>query len=370
MDVEAIVIGAGVVGLAVARQLAEAGREVLLLEEADAIGTQTSSRNSEVIHAGIYYPRESLKARLCVAGRRMLYDYCARRGVPAKRIGKLIVAATPAQTATVEALLRRGAGNGVDDLAWLDADAVRSMEPALDCAAALFSPSTGIVDSHALMLALQGDAEAHGAQCVLRTRVEAVICRTGGFEVVASAGGESERISITCAAVVNCAGLGAQAVAANTEGYPRERVPPLFLAKGNYFSVSGATPFSHLIYPVPVDGGAGIHITLDLNGRMRLGPDLHWVQEIDYTPDESVADQFYSLVQSYWPEVRSRELSCIYSGIRPKIGGPGSAGADFLVDGPGDHGIEGLVNLFGIESPGLTSSLALAEYAVEKLGWR
>jgi L-2-hydroxyglutarate oxidase LhgO len=301
LDVDAIVIGAGVVGLAVARRLAEMGREVLILEAEDAIGTQTSSRNSEVIHAGIYYPRDSLKARLCVAGRRMLYDYCTRRGVPAQRIGKLIVATTPAQVATIDTLLRRGTCNGVDDLAWLDADAARSMEPALDCVAAIFSPSTGIVDSHALMLALLGDAEAHGAQCVLRTRVEAIVCKHGGFDVVVASEGAREATSITCAAVVNCAGLGAQAVAAHTKGYPRERVPPLFLAKGNYFSVTGATPFSHLIYPIPVEGGAGIHITLDLNGRMRLGPDLHWVQEIDYTPDESVTDQFYSLVQSYWP---------------------------------------------------------------------
>ena len=367
MDIETIVVGAGVIGLAVARQLALHGQEVLVLEEENAIGTHTSSRNSEVVHAGIYYPPGSLKARLCVAGRRMLYDYCERRGVPASRLGKLIVATTPAQIKTLEALAKRAAENGVLDLIAIDGVEARRMEPELECMAALHSPSTGIIDSHAFMLALQGDAEAHGAQCVLRTRVNAARQRADGFDVQATGENGANAISISCRNLINCAGLGAQAVASSIENHPPDRIPRRFLARGNYVSVSGATPFSRLIYPVPVEGGLGIHLTLDLSGRMRLGPDLHWIDEIDYTPDARVAEEFYTLVRSYWPGVMNRELNCTHCGVRPKISGPGAPSADFLVEGPLDHGIPGLVNFFGIESPGLTSALALAEYAVGKL---
>jgi L-2-hydroxyglutarate oxidase LhgO len=298
----------------------------------------------------------------------MLYDYCESRNIPARRIGKLIVATTPEQVGRIEALARSGAQNGVTDLVCLEREAAKRMEPEVECLKALYSPSTGIVDSHAFMLALQGDAEAHGAQCVLRTRVEKAAPRSGGFDVHTDDMAGSAGISLSCRNLLNCAGLGAQEVATNIEGYPRHRIPPRFLAKGNYASVSGATPFSRLIYPVPVKGGLGIHLTLDFSGGMRLGPDLHWIDKIDYTPDQSVAEQFYALVSSYWPGVMSRELRCNYCGIRPKISGPGDANADFLVEGPAEHGIAGLVNFFGIESPGLTSSLALAEHAAEKLG--
>lgn len=366
MDVETIIIGAGIIGLAVARRLAMLGKEVLLIEESDAIGTHTSSRNSEVVHAGLYYVPGSLKARLCVSGREALYSYCEQRNVPAKAIGKLIVAVSEAQIPVLEALHKRAMANGVGDVIFLDrADALR-MEPEVECFAALYSPSSGIVDSHALMLALQGDAEAHGAQCVLRTSVIGIAYRKAGFEV-RTAG--SEDMALECRSVINCAGLGAQEIARNTEGYPPNRIPPRFLAKGNYFSVSGKTPFSHLVYPLPVEGGLGIHVTLDLSGRMRLGPDLHWVDKVDYTPDASLMHNFYAAVTPFWPEIMDRKLSCTYSGIRPKVSGPGSGDTDFLVEGPADHGIEGLVNFFGIESPGLTASLALADHAANKLGW-
>lgn len=366
MDVETIVIGAGVVGLAVARRLAALGQDVLLIEEASTIGTHTSSRNSEVIHAGLYYTPGSLKAQLCVSGRKALYAYCRQRDIPAKDIGKLVVAVSQDEVAALESLLERARTNGVDDVRLLEKAEVRRLEPDVECFAALYSPSSGIVDSHALMLALQGDAEAHGAQCVMRTRVTGVARLGCGFEVHTSG---SENMDLECRIVVNCAGLGAQEIARNTEGYPADRIPPRFLAKGNYFSVSGKCPFSHLIYPLPVRGGLGVHVTLDLSGRMRLGPDLHWTDKIDYTPDTSLMDDFYAAVAPFWPRIMDRELSCTYSGIRPKLRGPGSKDADFLVEGPSDHGIDGLVNFFGIESPGLTSSLALADHAAKKLGW-
>ncbi len=376
MDVEAIVVGAGVIGLAVARRIAESGRGVLVLEAEERIGSHTSSRNSEVIHAGIYYPPDSLKARLCVSGRQTLYDYCGQRHIPLRRTGKLIVAVSEAEVPALQVLHRRGLQNGVPDLTWLDPKQVAQLEPEIQCRAAVLSPSSGIIDSHAYMLSLQGEAEAKGAQCVFRTRVDSIAAIDGGFEVRTRASEArdnedqaSEHMAVTSPAVFNCAGFNAQIVAANTDVYPRNRVPPRFLAKGNYFAVSGPTPFAHLIYPMPVDGGLGVHVTLDLAGRMRLGPDLHWVEDVDYGADSSMIQQFYTSVSSFWPAVLKRDLSWTYSGIRPKISGPGEPSADFVVDGPADHGIAGLVNLFGIESPGLTSSLALAELAVQKLGW-
>lgn len=366
MDVEAIVVGAGVIGLAVARRIARTGRSVFIIEAEERVGAHTSSRNSEVIHAGIYYPAGSLKARMCVAGRNALYTYCDERHIPMKRMGKLIVAGSEAETAALQSLYDRGRQNGVDDLQWLSAGEARALEPEVDCVAAILSPSSGIVDSHAYMLSLQGEAEAQGAQCVFRTKVEEISVIEGGFEV---ATGGADSMAITSSAVFNCAGFDAQILARKIDAYPADRVPPRFLAKGNYFSVSGPTPFRHLVYPMPVAGGLGVHVTLDLAGRMRLGPDLHWVEEVDYTADSSMIQAFYDSVSRFWPSVLERELSWTYCGIRPKTSGPGEPPSDFLVDGPEDHGIAGLVNLFGIESPGLTSSLALAELAVRKLGW-
>jgi len=364
MDIETVVVGAGVVGLAIARELAMAGHEVLVLEEEHLVGSHTSSRNSEVIHAGIYYEPGSHKARFCVEGKRRLYAYCAERAIPARAIGKLIVATDAEQAGRLDELARRAVVNGVDDLRLLGRDEIAGLEPELDCEAALFSPSSGIVDVHAFMLALQGDAEAGGAQIVLRTRAEAVTPITGGLKVRTSGG---EAMTLGCRHLVNAAGLGATRLAQATGGYPPSCIPELRYAKGNYFSVSGRSPFSHLIYPLPVPGGLGIHVTLDLADRIRLGPDLHWVDHIDYKPDESQISAFYRSVSSYWPGILRREIGWSYAGIRPKIGGPGRGSSDFMIHGVRDHGIGGLVSLFGIESPGLTSALAIASYAAELL---
>ncbi len=358
MDFDAVVIGAGVVGLAVARQLAQEGREVLVLEAEKTIGLHTSSRNSEVIHAGLYYPEGSLKARLCVEGRKLLYAYCATHGVPTQRLGKLIVATDEKQIPKLQALHRRGVANGVDDLVALNRDEARRIEPEVECVAALFSPSTGIVDSHAFMLSLQGDAEANGAQFAFHAKVIRVAPRPGGYEVHTEDG-----IAVTCQALINCAGHGAHKIARAIENYPTEKIPPRFLAKGNYFTVSGRTSFSHLIYPLPVEGGLGVHVTLDLGGRMRLGPDVHWVDELDYTPISEQEQVFRNSVLRYWPGIADREIASSYCGIRPKITGPGVDNADFRIDGPLTHGMANLVNFFGIESPGLTSSCALADLA-------
>lgn len=367
MDADTVVIGAGVIGLAMARSLSALGQDVLVIEEADGVGQQTSSRNSEVIHAGIYYPPGSLKARLCVAGRIALYEYCALRGVPAKAIGKLIVATSEAELPGLEALHRRALENGVNDLVWLGSSETARIEPELHCVAALFSPSSGIIDSHAYMLSLQADAENMGATFAFRAKVSSI--RRRGTNYLVEVSGE-EPFVLECRNIMNCAGLGAQEIAQNTDGYPGELIPPRFLAKGNYLSVSGATPFRHLIYPMPVKGGLGVHVTLDLSGRMRLGPDLHWVEQVDYTPDAAVEQQFRESVATYWPEVRNRELNWTYSGIRPKVSGPGMENADFIVAGPEDHGMPGMVCFFGIESPGLTASLALADLAAANAGWR
>lgn len=366
MDVQTVVIGAGVVGLAIARRLAQAGREVLLLDQADRIGAETSSRNSEVIHAGIYYPAGSLKARLCVAGKAALYAYCAERGVAAQATGKLIVAVDEDQIPAMRALMARGRANGVDDLVWLDADAAQALEPALRCRAALLSPGSGIVDSHALMLALLADAESAGAVLALHARVTAIAPAQGGYRLTAEDAGGTPA-PLTCAEVVNSAGHGAPALAAATRGLPAAHVPRAWMAKGRYFNVSGATPFRHLIYPMPARDGLGIHITLDLAGRMRLGPDLVRVDRLDYGLDPALAEPFRAAVAPFWPGVEGRDLGPAYSGIRPRIGGPLDAPADFAVEGPASHGMAGLVNLFGIESPGLTSCLALADHAADQL---
>jgi L-2-hydroxyglutarate oxidase LhgO len=360
--VDAVVIGAGLVGLAVARALATAGREVVILEAEDAIGKHTSSRNSEVIHAGIYYPQGSFKARACVEGRQRLYDYCAERGVPHQRCGKLIVATDAAQLEELETIRQRAHANGVTDVARVSAAQARAMEPDLHCVAALHSPSTGIIDSHALMLAYLGDAERAGAMLALKSSLEKGAVRTGGIELHV-AGAEP----ILAAQVVNSAGLRAPSVAQRIHGYPSELSPPELYAKGNYYTLALRTPFSRLVYPVPEPGGLGVHVTLDLGGRARFGPDVEWVDRIDYTVDPSRAERFYAAIRRYWPGLPDGALEPGYAGIRPKISGRDAPAADFLVQGPRAHGVPGLVNLFGIESPGLTASLPLADAVLGRL---
>lgn len=372
--VECVVVGAGVVGLAVARRLALAGRETIVLEAAGAIGTGTSSRNSEVIHAGIYYPTGSVRARLCVAGRQALYGYCRSHGVAHRQLGKLIVATEPEQLPKLEAIRRQAAANGVDDLYAISAAEARALEPALRCAGALVSPSTGIVDSHGLMLALQGDAEEAGAMLALsspldRAHIEAA--GEGGF--VLEVGGR-EPMRLACSLLVNAAGHGAWGVARRLDGFPAAQVPPRVLAKGNYYALGhGRAPFSRLIYPVPEEGGLGVHLTLDLAGQGRFGPDVEWLDDtleepFDYRVDAKRADVFYDSVRAYWPGLPDGALVPAYSGIRPKLSGRGQTQADFLLQGPQTHGIPGLVNLFGIESPGLTSCLAIADETAALLG--
>ncbi len=366
--VDCLVIGAGVVGLAVARALARAGREVVIVEAAQAIGTGTSSRNSEVIHAGIYYPQGSRKAALCVAGNRALYAYCAERGVAHRRCGKLIVATAEAQVAELQAIEARAIANGVTDLRWLSAAEAQAMEPAVRCVRALFSPSTGIVDSHGLMLALLGEAEQHGAMLALNSPVlsgrvtsEGIVIRT---ETRSDTDGDTDGgMELLASHVINSAGLQAQAVAASIEGFPAAQVPPCFYAKGNYYSLAGRSPFSHLVYPVPEPGGLGVHVTLDLAGQARFGPDVEWVNEIDYRVDPARAQRFYAAVRAYWPELPDDALLPAYSGIRPKLGPAGSpeSSADFRIEDASVHGVPGLVQLFGIESPGLTSALVIGE---------
>lgn len=365
VDIDCVVIGAGVVGLAIARALAQSGREVLVAEATEAIGTGTSSRNSEVIHAGIYYPAGSLKARLCVRGKHLLYAYCAERGIPHKRLGKLIVATDHEQAAQLAGIAQRARANGVDDLQFIAGEDAMRLEPALRCTAALVSPSTGIVDSHALMLAYQGDAENAGAQCVFHTPlVSGRACPEGGFEL--QFGGD-EAMNLRCNVLINSAGLQAPALARRIEGVPAASIPTDYLCKGSYFTLSGRAPFSRLIYPVPQHAGLGVHLTLDMGGQAKFGPDTEWVGTEDYTIDPARAEVFYAAVRSYWPALPDDALTPGYTGIRPKISGPHEPAADFVIAGPATHGVPGLVNLFGIESPGLTSSLALAEETLARL---
>jgi len=363
--VDCVVVGAGVIGLAVARRLAQAGREVVLLEAAEGIGTVTSSRNSEVIHAGIYYPAASLMARMCVSGKRALYDYCRDHGIPHRNCGKLIVATQPKETLRLQSIKAHAEANGVLDLQTLSGEAARVLEPALNCDAALLSPSTGIVDSHAFMLALRGDAEDAGAACAFHAPLLRARAGTKGIEL--EVGGETPT-ALACGLLVNAAGLGASAVARSISGMPIELIPPAYLAKGNYFSCTARAPFSHLIYPVPEPGGLGVHLTLDMAGQARFGPDVEWVDSIDYAVDPTRAERFYPAIRRYWPTLPDGALMPSYSGIRPKIVPPAVAVQDFLIQGPRDHGVDGLINLFGIESPGLTSSLAIADYVGELAG--
>jgi L-2-hydroxyglutarate oxidase LhgO len=357
--VDCIVIGAGVVGLACARALALAGREVIVLEAAGSIGTETSSRNSEVIHAGIYYPPGSLKARLCVEGKLLLYPYCEQHGVRHRRCGKLIVATTNTQVAALDKIRAHAAANGVHDLRLLDEAEAKAMEPELCCVAALHSPSTGIIDSHGLMLACQGEAEDRGAMLALHSPVSGGDIRADGIALDV---GGAEPMRILARTVVNSAGLMAQRVAGSLSGFPQDRIPPCRYAKGNYYSLARRSPFTHLIYPVPEAAGLGVHLTLDLAGQARFGPDVEWIAEIDYDVDLRRADGFYRAIRDYWPGLKDGQLAPGYAGIRPKLGGPEEPASDFLIQGPAEHGVPGLVNLFGIESPGLTASLALAEH--------
>lgn len=357
--VDCVVIGAGVVGLAVARSLAQKGRDTIVLEAADAIGTATSSRNSEVIHAGIYYPRGSLKARLCVAGRELLYRFCASHGVEVNRCGKIIVATSDAQIAKLSSIETAGRGNCVDDLRLLDRQEALDLEPELCCVAALWSPSTGIIDSHAFMLALQADVERFGGTVVLDTQVRGGECRSNNIRLSI---GRDTPYNLDASFVVNCAGLDAQHVARSFNGLNADTIPQRHYAKGSYYGVDGRVPFRHLIYPVPEDGGLGVHLTLDLAGRARFGPDVEWVADIDYRVDPGRADRFYSAIRTYWPALPSDSLRPDYAGIRPKLLGAGSAAQDFVIQGPEFHGVSGLVNLYGIESPGLTASLAIGDY--------
>lgn len=363
--VEAVVIGAGVVGLAVARRLALAGREVIVLEAAETIGTETSSRNSEVIHAGIYYPKDSLKALFCVAGKKALYRYCDSHGVPHRRCGKFIVATAEDQMPELERLKAAAAANGVGDLEWRTPGEVRAVEPAVFCVGALWSPSTGIVDSHGLMLAYQGDAEDAGAAIAFLSPVTGGRVEDDG--ILLEVGGETPS-AIKAGIVVNSAGLHAQKVAASILGIPSNAIPPCYYAKGNYYSLLGRPPFRHPIYPVPEKAGLGVHVTVDLGGQVRFGPDVEWVETLDYDVDPARADAFYDAVRRYYPSLADGAIQPGYAGIRPKIQAPGEAARDFMVQGPEGHGVVGLVNLFGIESPGMTASLAIADRVADLLG--
>lgn len=362
-DIDVMVIGAGVVGLAVARAFAMAGREVLVIEKADFIGTGTSSRNSEVIHAGIYYAPGSLKAKLCVEGKKLLYRFCAESGVVARAVGKLIVAQTESEIIKLEALQEKARENGVSDLQWLTATDAQRLEPELCCVAALLSPSTGIVDSHGFMLALQTDAEKHGASIAFQTSVASGFAGENGISVDLISADQST-MKLVARLLVNCAGHGAHATAAAIGGYELRHLPPRFLAKGSYCDVSGKSPFSHLIYPIPVPGALGVHVTLDMQGNARLGPDIEWVDEENYAVSDSIIAEFAGACEGFWPDVVNRKLTASYAGIRPKIHGPDMTSADFLIQGPSDHGVSGLINLFGIESPGLTSAMAIANHVL------
>lgn len=365
---DCVVIGAGVVGLAAARALARSGREVIVLEREDLIGSHTSSRNSEVIHAGIYYPKGSAKARLCLRGREMLYAYCAAHGVPHRRLGKIIVATERAQAAALDGIAAAAAANGVDDLRRLDAADLADLEPALRGAAGLLSPSTGVIDSHALMLSYRGDLEEASGAIAFGTRFVAARPAAGGLEIEARDGRETMRLRTGL--LVNAAGLFAGTAAAAIEGLPAPFRRQVHYCKGSYFGVGARVPFGHLIYPVPERDGLGVHLTLDLAGRGRFGPDTEWVDGLDYGLDPTRAAGFYAAIRRYWPDLRDGALAPDYSGIRPKLHPAGGPATDFLIEGPETHGMAGLVNLFGIESPGLTASLAIAEEVLARADGR
>lgn len=369
LSCEAVVIGAGVIGLACASALARSGREVLLLEAEDRFGSQTSSRNSEVVHSGIYYPTGSLKHRLCVRGRRLLYAFMDEWSVPYRKLGKLIVATNPDEEVALGDLYRRALANDVEGILPLSRQEAMKLEPNLNCTAALLSAETGVMDSHALMMAMLGDAERHGAQIVYRTSVQQILSRdSGGFAILVK--GDHDSL-LEADIVVNAAGLCATELAAHTDGLDPSYVPALHLAKGSYFTCPGKA-FTRLVYPLPVKGGLGVHLTLDLAGRMRFGPDVEWLDHaspnaVEYAVDTNRSTKFYEAVRRYWPGLPDDVLRPDYSGCRPKLGGAEEGTVDFRIDGPAVHGLRGLVNLFGIESPGLTASLAIAELTSDML---
>jgi L-2-hydroxyglutarate oxidase LhgO len=360
-QVDCVVIGAGVVGLAIARAASLAGREVIVLEAAEGIGTHTSSRNSEVIHAGLYYPKGSLKARFCVQGKELLYRYCAEHGVPHQRIGKVVVATDESEISAVQSYVAKAQANGVTDLEWLNGEQLRELEPAVRCVAGFLSPSTGIIDSHAFMLALQGDAENLGASIVFFSPVESGEIRDDG--IVLNVGG-TEPISLLARTVINSAGLYAQNVARSLHGVPSTAIPPQYFAKAHYYTLTGRSPFHRLVYPVATHAHLGVHVTLDLGGQARFGPDVNWVDGVDYSFDDAREPLFYEAVRHYYPQLKDGSLQPGYTGIRPKISGPSEPAADFSIQGPRDHGVNGLVNLYGIESPGLTAALAIGDHVL------
>lgn len=364
LELDAVVVGGGVIGLALARALALAGREVTLLEADSRLGNHTSSRNSEVIHAGIYYPEGSLKARLCVAGKQRLYQYCTERDVSHRRVGKLIVATREDEVPKLEGILEHARRAGVTDLEWLDARTVAELEPSVKAVRGLISPSTGIIDSHGLMSSLRRDAEDLGAQIVLESPVQSGRVTARGIELDV---GGSQPSRVLCQTLVNAAGLSAQNVARSIEGVPASSIPGQYFAKGHYFTLNGRSPFRHLVYPVPVPGGLGVHVTLDLADQARFGPDVSWLDGVDYAFDESRSASFYAAIRSYFPALSDGSLSPGYTGIRPKLSPAGSPADDFVLQGPATHGVPGLLNLYGIESPGLTASLALADAALALL---
>lgn len=361
---EVVVAGAGVVGLAVARALALAGREVIVVERNRRIGEETSSRNSGVIHSGIYYPTGSRKAVLCVRGRALLYAYCAEKGIAHRRCGKIVVGQS-AETGQLQALWRRAAANGVTDLEWLDADQVRDLEPQVRAAAGLYCPSSGIVDVHELMLAMLGDLERAGGSVVHATELRSAAVVSARVKLTLSSGtGQSQ---LDCDWLINAAGLHAVDLLRRIAPYPASRVPACHFAKGNYFELRGPAPFRHLVYPLPSEAGLGIHATLDLAGKVRFGPDVEWIDSIDYRVDAERAPQFYRAIREYWPALRDSSLAPSYAGIRPKLVGAGQPAADFRLETPHEHGVDGLINLLGIESPGLTACLAIAEECVRNV---
>jgi len=361
---QVLVVGAGVVGLAIARTAALRGHDVIVAEATDGVGNGISSRNSEVIHGGIYYPTGSLRARHSTRGRRMLYEFCTTHNVGYNKCGKLIVATDNAELAKVESLLAQGRKNGVEGLELIGGNAARALEAELSCIGALLSPESGIVDSHGYMLALWGELEDCGGRIAFATPVQRISFAAQRWQVQF---GGPDAGSIAFDAVVNSAGLGAQALARRIDGYPAAKVPRLILAKGNYFAFAGTPVFARLIYPTPVDGGLGVHVTLDMAGRMRFGPDVEWIDHESYTVDPRRADAFYARIRSYWRGLPDGSLVPDYCGIRPKLSGPGQPQADFMIAAEPAHGLPRLVCLFGIESPGLTSSLSLAEDVVDAL---
>lgn len=367
--IDCVVVGAGVVGLACAKALAQAGSDVVVLEAALAIGTETSSRNSEVIHAGLYYPPGSLKAQSCLQGRRRLYAYCAERGIAHRRCGKLIVACDDGEVTRLEALLANGLANGVEGLDRLGRDEVADLEPALTCRAALLSRETGILDSHAYMLALQGDLEEAGGMIAFGTRLVGGEITADGIALRAQHSANAET-HLLARSVVTSAGLHADRLLASLDGFPADHLPRLSYAKGSYFTYSGRSPFRHLVYPVPEAAGLGVHITLELGGQLRFGPDVEWTDTLDYAVDPKRADGFYAAVRRYWPGLPDGSIHPGYAGIRPKLASRGEPARDFLIQGPETHGVPGLVNLVGIESPGLTASLDLADRVARVLADR